>query len=89
MACCSVQRRLHGLRFEAAHFGLRNLQVCHRRIDGRLFDRDGDLKGLLVQLDQKVSFLYAVVVVDQDARYLAFDARGHERDVTVDVCIIR
>ena len=79
----------HGLRFDAAHFGLGHLQVCRRRIDSRLFDRDRDLKGLLVQLDQKVSFAHPVVVVDEDPRNLASDAGGDERDVTVDVCVIR
>ena len=77
-----------GLRFDAAHFGLRHLQVRRRRIDGRLFDRDGDLKGLLVQLDQKVSLAHAIVVVDEDARDLAPDAGGDERDVTVDIGVI-
>ena len=79
----------HGLRFDAAHVGLRYRQLCRRRIDGRLFDRDCDLKGLLVQFDQKVSLAHAVVVVDQNPRNLAFDAGGHEGDVTVDVCVIR
>ena len=78
----------HGLRFDAAHFGLGHLQVRRRRIDSRLFDRDCDLKRLLVQLDQKVSLAHPVVVVDEDARNLAFDAGGHERDVTVDVGVI-
>ena len=67
---------------------LGHLQVCRRRIDSRLFDRDRDLKWLLVQLDQKVSFAHPVVVVDENARNLAFDAGGHERHVTVDVGVI-
>ena len=79
----------HGLRFDAAHFGPGHLQVCRRRIDSRLFDRDRDLKRLLVQLDQKVAFAHPVVVVDENARDLAFDAGGDERDVTVDICVIR
>ena len=78
-----------GVRFDAARPGRRHSQLCRRRIDGRLFDRDCDLKGLFVQLDEKVSLVHAVVVVDEDARYLASDACGHERDVTVDVCVIR
>jgi hypothetical protein len=78
-----------GLRLDAAHFGRRRLQVRHRRIDSRLFDRDCDLKRLLVQFDQKVSLAHAVVVVDEDARDLALDAGGDERDVTIDVCVIR
>jgi hypothetical protein len=41
----------HGLRFDAAYFGPGHLQVCRRRIDSRFFDRDRDLKRLLVQLD--------------------------------------
>jgi hypothetical protein len=79
----------HGLRFKAAHFGPGHLQVCGRRIDRRLFDRDRDLKRLLVQLDQKVAFAHPVVVVHQNPRDLALDAGGHECDVTVDVCVIR
>jgi hypothetical protein len=88
---CVLQRPAPavGLRFHAAHSGLRHLQVCRRRIDSRLFDRDCDLKGLLVQLDQKVSPTHPVVVVDEDARYLAADAGRDERHVTVDVCVIR
>jgi hypothetical protein len=62
---------------------------ARRRIDSRLFDRDCDLKRLLVQLDEKVSLVHPVVVVDEDARHLALDAGGDEGDVTVDVCVIR
>ena len=64
------------------------MQVCCRGYDLRLFYRDRDLKRLLVQLDQKVSFAHPVVVVDQNPRNLTFDAGGYERDVTVDVCVI-
>ena len=78
----------HGLRFDAAHFGLRYREFSRRRIHRRLFDRDCDLKGLLVQLDQQVSLVDPVVVVDEDARHLAFDAGGHERHVTIDVGVI-
>ena len=79
----------HGLRFDAAHFGPGHLQVRRRRVDGRLFDRDRDLKGLLVQLDQKVAFAHPVVVVHQNPGNLALDAGGDERHVAVDICIVR
>ena len=67
---------------------LATCKVRRRRIDGRLFDRDCDLKRLLVQFDQKVSLVHPVVVVDEDARDLAFDAGGDERHVTVDVGVV-
>ena len=78
----------HGLCFKAAHFGLGHLQVRRCGIDSRLFDRDCDLKGFLVQLDKKVAFAHPVVVVDEDPRDLALNARGHESDVTVDIRIV-
>ena len=78
----------HGLRFDAAHFGPGHLQVRRRRIDSRLFDRDCDLKRLLVEFDQQVSLVHPVVVVDEHARHLAFDPGGHERHVTVDIGVV-
>ncbi len=32
--------------------------------------------------------MHAIVVIDKDARHLAGDARGHERDVAVDVGVV-
>ena len=78
----------HGLRFDAAHFGLGDLQVRRRRIDSRLFDRDCDLKRLLVEFDQQVSLAHPVVVVDEDARDLAPDAGGDECHVTVHIGVV-
>jgi hypothetical protein len=63
--------------------------VRRRRIDGRLFDCDCDLKGLLVQFDQEVSLAHPVVIIHQNPRNLASDAGGDEGDVTVDVGVIR
>ena len=54
----------HGLRFDAAHLRLGDLQVGRRRVHSRLFDGDCDLKRLLVQLDEKVAFAHPVIVVD-------------------------
>ena len=49
---------------------------------------DLDLVRLLVELDQQVPLLHAVVVVHQDPAHLAGDPGGHEGHVAVDVGVI-
>src|SRR5262249_36570680 len=44
---------------------------------------------LLVQLDEQVSLVHAVIVVHQHPGHLAADAGGDEGHVTVHECIIR
>ena len=71
------------LRFDAAHRGARRLQVRLCGIDGRLLDGDGGLIRLLVEFDEKVAPVHAVVVVDENPGNLAADAGGDEGHMTV------
>ena len=45
--------------------------------------------GDLLELDQNVAFFHAVVVVHQDLEHLAGDSGGDERDVAVDIGVVR
>ena len=67
-----------GLGQDAPDLGLGGLQVGLGVDHGRLLDVDLDLVGLLVELDQQVPLLHAVVVIHQDAAHLAGDPRSHE-----------
>ena len=55
---------------------------------GGLGDGDLHLVGLLVELDEDVAFMDAVVVIDEDAGNLAGNARGDKGDVAVDVGVV-
>jgi hypothetical protein len=46
-----------GLGFDSPHAGDGRLQIRVRRIDRRFLLRDGDLKGFLVDLREKVAFV--------------------------------
>ena len=72
----------------AAHRGLGRYQLRLRGIDRRLFDRDLHAIRLGVELDQHVAFLHAVVVVDEDARDLARDARRDKSYVAIHISVI-
>ena len=51
--------------------------------------RDRDLKGLLVQFGEKLSFADTVIVIHQNPGNLAADAGSNERHMAVHVCVIR
>ena len=77
-----------GLGHQAAHLGLGGHQVRFGRRHGGLLDRDLNLVGFLVELDQQVPLLHAVVVVHQDPAHLAGDPGSHEGHVAVDVSVV-
>ena len=60
-----------GLGHQAAHLGLGGHQVRLGRHHRRLFDRNLIREGFLVELDQQVPLLHAIVVVDQHPAHLA------------------
>ena len=72
----------------APDLGPGDLQVGLGVDHGRLLDVNLDLVRLLVELDEQVPLLHSVVVIDQDATHQAWDPRGHERHVAVDVRVI-
>ena len=63
-------------------------QVGFGRRDRGLLDRDLDLVGFLVELDQDASLFHAHVVVDQHGLHLAGDPRRHEGHVPVHIRIV-
>ena len=77
-----------GLGHQAAHLGLGGRQVRLGRRHGGFLDRDLNLVRLLVELDQQVPLLHAVVVVHQDLAHLAGDPGSHEGHVAVDVGVV-
>jgi hypothetical protein len=80
--------RAPGLRFDAPHVGHDGTQIRLCDIDSRLLQGDRILKRLLVQLDQDVSLVDAIVVIHQNPGNLAADARSDGRHVTVHECVI-
>ena len=68
--------------------GLGGHQVRLGRADGGLLDRDLNPVRLLVELDQQVPLLDAVVVVHEDPGHLARHPGGHEGHVAVDVGVV-
>ena len=77
-----------GLGHLALYLGLGRHQVRLGRHHGGLLDLDLNLVGFLVELDQQVPFLHAVVVIHQDLGHLARHARSDEGDVAVDVSVV-
>ena len=55
-----------GLRFNATHHGFSRFQVRLCCIDSRFLDSDFDLIWLPVEFDEKISFVYAVIVIHQN-----------------------
>src|SRR5207248_1846263 len=49
---------------------------------------DQDLVRLLVELDEQVPLVYAVVVIDEDLHHLTGHARRYEGHVAVDVGVV-
>jgi hypothetical protein len=78
-----------GFGFDSPHAGDGRLQIRVRRIDRRFLLRDGDLKGFLVDLREKVAFVQAIVVIDQNTGNLSAYARCDERYVPVDIGVVR
>ncbi len=72
-----------------ARLGICRVQVRLGSHQGGLLDLDLNLIGGLVELDEEVPFFYAVVVVDKDADDLPGHPGSYERDVAVDVGIVR
>ena len=58
-------------------------------IDRRLFDRHLHSIRLGIEFDQHVAFFHPVVILDQNARHLARDARGDKSDVAIHVGVVR
>ena len=79
----------HGLGLDPAHLHRGRDQIRPCNIDGRLFFSDCVLEGLLVQLDENISLVNAVVVIDQHPRYLPAYASRNERDVAVHESVVR
>ena len=75
-------------RLQSAHLGFGGHQVRFGGSDGGSLDRDLNLVGLLVELDQQVPPLHAVVVVHQHPAHLAGDPGSHEGHVAVDIGVV-
>ena len=76
-----------GLRFDSAHWACGRQQVG-LAVSTRPLCATCDLVGLLVELREQIALVHAVVVVDQNPRDLAGDARRDEGDVPVHVGVI-
>ncbi len=76
------------LRLQAAGLRLGRRQVRLRRVDGGALQRHLHLERFLVELDEQIPLLHALVVVDQHLHHLAGYPRGHEGHVTVDVSVL-
>ena len=74
---------------EPAHLRLRGDEVGLGGRNGGAGDVDLELVRLPVQLDEQVALVHAIVVVDEDTRHLAGNARRDERDVSVHEGIVR
>jgi hypothetical protein len=72
-----------GLCFDAAHRGPGRLEIRLCGIDGRLLHCDCVPKWLVIQFNKKISLVHTVVVIHQNPRNLAMDARSDERHVAV------
>jgi hypothetical protein len=59
-----------------------------RRINGRLFDCDLDLKRLRIEPNQDIAFFHTVIVINQNLRDLAAHARRNESDIAVHVSVV-
>jgi len=79
----------HGFCFNTARLGFGRLQVRLCGIDRRSLLRDCNLKRLLVQFGEKLSFLNTVIVIHQNPGNLAADAGGNECHMAVHVCVVR
>ena len=71
-----------------ADLRLGGCQIRLGRFYGGFLDRNLHLIRFLVELDQDVSLLHAVVVIHQDLAYLACDARSNERHVAIHVSVV-
>ena len=74
--------------YQAADLGLGRDQVRLGRRHGGLLERDLDLVRLLVELDEHIPLLHAVVVIHQHLHHLAGYPGGHEGHVAVDVSVV-
>ena len=52
--------------FNATHISFGRIEVRLCRIDSRFLDSDYDLIWLPVEFDEKISFVYAVIVIHQN-----------------------
>ena len=71
-----------------AHLGLRRHPVPVRRRHRGLLDRNLDLIGLLVELDQQVALFHAVIVIHQDLHYLPRHPGRHKGHMAVHIGVI-
>jgi hypothetical protein len=71
-----------------AHGGLRGDEVGLGRFQGCLLDGDLHAVRLLVEHNEDVSFVDAVIVIDEDLRDLPGNARGDEGDVAVHISVV-
>ncbi len=67
-------------------FGNGEIRLCG--IDRSLLDRDLHAIGFRVEPDEHITLLHSIVIVDQDTRHLADDARCNEGHVAVHIGII-
>ena len=77
------------LRLQRTGLGLGRGRVRLGRLDGGALQINLHLKRFLVELDEQVPLLDAVVVVHQDPGHLAGHPGGHEGHVAVDVGVVR
>ena len=77
-----------GLRYRGMSLGLGGDHVRFCCMDRGFLDRHLNLIGLLVELDQQIAFLHAIVVVHQHASNLPRDPRRHKRHMAVDISIV-
>ena len=73
---------------QAAGLGFGRHQVRLRLADGGALQRQLHLERFLVELDEQIPLLHALVVVDQHLHHLAGYPRGHQGHVTVDVSVV-
>ena len=74
--------------FNTTHISFSRIEVRLCRVDSRFLNSDDDLIGLRVEFDEKISLVYAVVVVHQNPGHLTRHAGRHERHMTVHIGII-
>ena len=76
------------LRPQATGLGLGHREVRLRRLDGGALQRHLHLERFLVELDEQIPLLHAVVVTNQHLHHLTGYPRGHKGCVTVDVSVL-
>jgi len=77
-----------GQGFDAAHVGPSRCKIRLCGIDSRLLHGDGVPKRLLVEFNEKLTLVHAIVVINENPGNLTVDARGDERHMAVYVRVV-